>query len=107
VFRPKYDIHYFLIKFHETQLKLTEVFLQVRRDIQEILHLFRPHLHSHEVQVEVSTRNCDQDIDYKRTAVSMINLSQHAECLLEFPEQLWLVWGIRFTISIVSVCGPL
>jgi hypothetical protein len=41
--------------FIETLLKLTEVFLQVRSDIQEILHLFRPHLHSHEVQVEVST----------------------------------------------------
>ena len=61
--------------FIKTQLKLIEVFLQVRRDIQEILHLFRPHLHSHEVQVEVSTRNCDQDISYKRTAVSTINVT--------------------------------
>jgi hypothetical protein len=44
-----------LIKFAEILLKLTELFLQVRSAIQETLHLFRPHLHSHEVQVEVST----------------------------------------------------
>jgi hypothetical protein len=73
--------------FTEKLLKLTEVFLQVRRDIQEILHLFRPHLHSHEVQVEVSTRNCDKDIGDKRTAVSMLNMSQRVEISLELPEQ--------------------
>ena len=43
------------MKFNETLLKLIDVVLQARSDIQEILHLFRPHLHSHEVQVEVST----------------------------------------------------
>jgi hypothetical protein len=75
VFRNKTDINFVLIKFNETLQKLTEVFLQVRSDIQEILHLFRPHLHSHEVQVEVSTRNCDLDIGDKRTAVSMINVT--------------------------------
>jgi hypothetical protein len=84
--------------FAKTLRELTEVFLQVRRDVQEILHLFRPHLHSHEVQVEVSTRNCDQDIGYKRTAVSMINLTQHVECSFELAEQFWMVWGIRFTV---------
>ena len=76
-----------VVIFTETLLKLIEIFLQVRRDIQEILHLFRPHLHSHEVQVEVSTRNCDEDIGYKRTAVSTINLSQHVDSSLELPTQ--------------------
>ena len=71
----------------ETLLKLIEVLLQVRRDIQEILHLFRQHLHSHELQVEVNIRNCDQDNGYKRTAVSTINLSQHVDSSLELPTQ--------------------
>lgn len=88
-------------------LKLIEVFLQVGRDIQEMLHLFRPHLHSHEVQVEVSTRNCDQDIGYKRTAVSMINLSQHVENSLELPRQFWLVWELALLYLRFSVCGPI
>jgi len=86
VFRNKSDINFVLIKLTETLLKLIEVFLQVRRDIQEILHLFRPHLHSHEVQVEVSTRNCDQDIGYKGTALSTINVTACGH-LLELPAQ--------------------
>jgi len=70
-----------------TLLKLIEAFLQVRSDIQEILHLFRPHLHNHEVQVEVSTETVTMITGYKRTAVSMINLSQYVESSFQLPEQ--------------------
>ena len=91
--------------FTETLLRLTEIFLQVRRDVQEILHLFRPHLHSHEVQVEVSTRNCDLDIGDKRTAVFMINITAARKFAWTYRTVLVCV-GFRFTISTFQCLCP-